>query len=258
MPGKIQQLIDAWNAERFAPGARNILAGDAGVLDGKDEERHLKSWHELITSNDFGEEDGCDFHFGLLPMPYLGNLRRARVFLCSLNPGVGPHDYFGEHHVDEYREALLKNLRQDDDTRFPFLEPKHSWHGGSAYWAPRIRGIARAVQQQLQVKSREALDVCSRNIAVLELVPYHSGVFKLDRREIDGLESTRLMRDFVFGELLPRHRSGDCKLIVLRSREKWLRPSDDAPDFPNPTLYRNAYIAETDARSAAAIICRFT
>jgi hypothetical protein len=257
MPDQVQQLIEAWNSKRFSPGARNILDGDSGVLDARNKEQHHKSWRDLITSDDFGTDDGCDFHVGLLPMPYLGNLRRARVFLCSLNPGIGPHDYFGEHHVGEYREALLQNLRQHDDTRFVFLEPGHSWHGGSAYWGRRLQSIREGVQTSLKLKPREALEVCSRSIAVLELVPYHSGNFKLNRREIDALESTRLMRNFVFGELLPRHRRGECKLIVLRSRELWLRPSDDAPDFPKAVMPRKAYVAEADAEEAVATICRF-
>jgi hypothetical protein len=257
MPGQLQRLIDAWSSSRFAPGIRNVLDGDAEVINTLDTERCVGSWHDLIASEDFGESDRHEFHVGLLPMPYLGNLQRARVFLCSLNPGIGPHDYFGEHHVDEYREGLLKNLRQDEDARFPFLDPAHSWHGGNAYWAPRLRGITEAVGCQLHLKTREALEVCARSIAVLELVPYHSGNFKLNRRAIDALESTRLIRDYVFGELLPRHRHGDCKLIVLRSRDLWMRPTDDTPDFPVPAMPRNAYVAEADAREAADIICRF-
>ena len=257
MSSSLQQLIDAWNCVRFAPGKRNILDGDAVAIEGTNKERYLASWQDLIASDDFGKHDGCELHLGLLPMPYLGNLRRARVYLCSLNPGIGPHDYFGEHHVAEYREALLKNLRQDEDVAFPFLEPKHSWHGGSAYWGPRFRDITKAIQDQIKVNSRQALEICSQNIAVLELVPYHSATFKLNRGTIDRLESTRLMREFVFGELLARHRRGDCKLIVLRSRDLWLRPSDDAPDFPVPTMPRNAYVARSEAKAAADTICRF-
>ena len=71
------------------------------------------------------------------------------------------------------------------------------------------------------------------------------------------MESTNLIRNFVFSELLPRHRDKDCKLIVLRSRELWLRPGVKASGFPVPAMPRNAYIADRDARDAAAMICRF-
>lgn len=257
MPGDLKRLITAWNSSHFAPGLRNVLPGDASTIEAPDDVVHHRSWRALISSDGFGADVGSTFHIGLLPMPYLGNLRKARVFLCSLNPGLGPHDYFGEHQVPEYRKALLKNLRQDRDVRFPFLDPAHAWHGGSAYWAPRLRGITEGVKTALNIEMREAREVCAEHIAVLELVPYHSGNFKLNRRGIDALESTNLIRNFVFNELLPRHKDKDCKLIVLRSRDLWLRPGVKASGFPVPAMPRNAYIADRDARDAAAMICRF-
>jgi len=211
----------------------------------------------MISADDFGSDGGNAFHTGLLPMPYLGNLRKARVFLCSLNPGVGPHDYFGEHNVADYRKALLANLRQEPEVRFPFLEPAHAWHGGSAYWAPRLRGITDRVQNRLGLNARETLELCAKHIAVLELVPYHSANFKMTRRSVDALESTSLIRDFVFGELVPRHRAKDCKLIALRSRELWLSAKGQRSAFPVPAMPRNAYIADRDAVNAAELICRF-
>jgi hypothetical protein len=246
----LKRLITAWNSPHFAPGLRNVLPGDASTIDAPDDVVHHRSWRALISSDGFGADVGSTFHIGLLPMPYLGNLRKSRVFLCSLNPGLGPHDYFGELHVPEYRKALLKNLRQDRDARFPFLDPAHAWHGGSAYWAPRLRSITEGVEEGLKIGPREAREVCAEHIAVLELVPYHSGNFKLKRRGIDALESTNLIRNFVFSELLPRHRDGDCKLIVLRSRDLWLRPGVKASGFPVPAMPRNAYIADRDARGA--------
>jgi hypothetical protein len=257
MPGELKRLITAWNSSRFAPGLRNVLPGDAPTIEALDGVVHHRNWKALISAEEFGAEVGSTFHIGLLPMPFLGNLKGARIFLCSLNPGLGHHDYFAEHCVTEYRMALLKNLKQDRDATFPFLDPAHAWHGGSAYWAPRLRGIAEGVQKGLGVSARTAREICAAQIAVLELVPYHSGSFNLSRRGIDALESTNLVRDFVFGELLPRHRSKDCKLIVLRSRNLWLRPKERATGFPVPVMPRNAYIASHDARDAAAMICRF-
>ena len=257
MPGALDALVKAWRSQRFAPGARNVLQDDSDVIESHATVEHHLSWKAFTGASGFGAPDDSAFHLGLLPMPFLGNLRRASVFLVSLNPGLGPHDYFGEHHVTEYSKALLKNLRQDRDARFPFLDPAHAWHGGSAYWAPRLRGITEGVQRGLKISPRESRELCAEHIAVLELVPYHSGNFKLVRRGIDALESTNLIRNFVFSELLPRHRDKDCKLIVLRSRDLWLRPKAKASGFPVPAMPRNAYIAHRDAKDAAAMICRF-
>lgn len=257
MSAALNALVKAWRSQPFVPGARNVLQADSAAIELHASVEHHESWRAFTGSSWFGTPKDSAFHLGLLPMPFLGNLRRARVFLLSLNPGLGPHDYFGEHQVDEYRSALLANLKQDRNVRFPFLDPAHFWHGGSAYWAPRLRGITEGVQSGLNIKPREAREVCAAHIAVLELVPYHSANFRMSRRGIDTLASTNLIRDFVFTELLPRHRSKDCKLIVLRSRDLWLRPKEKATDLPVPATPRNAYIADRDAREAAAMICRF-
>lgn len=257
MSRTLDALFEAWRSQRFEPGGRNVLAADAAAIDRHAAVETYATWSAFVDSPHFGSMDEGALHVGLLPMPYLGDLANARVFLVTLNPGLGAHDYFGEHEVPAYREMLLANLAQSGDLRFPFLDPTQSWHGGSAYWSPRLRGITRRVREARGGSVRAALDVCARHIAVLELVPYHSESFVLGRRAIDALESTRLVRDFVFEDLLPRHRRGDCKLIVLRSRDHWLRPGDDARDFPMAVMPRNALIAETDAAEAAATICRF-
>ena len=257
MPGALDALVNAWRTQQFAPGARNVLAGDEATINAPAEVAHHASWNSLIKSDQFGAPDGSAFHLGLLPMPFLGNLKRARVFLLSLNPGVGPHDYFAEHQVSDYRKALEANLQQTRDVRFPFLDPAHSWHGGSAYWAPRLRGITEGVRRRRNLQYREAIDICAQNIAVLELVPYHSATFNMPQRRIDALASVKLMREFVFRELLPRHRQGDCKMLVLRSRNKWLQSDYDGADLPQPTMPRSAYISNRDAEKAAETICRF-
>lgn len=257
MAAHLERLIREWNATRFAPGRFNVLPGDASTIKDGPAFVHQRSWRSWISSDMFGSSEGSAFHMGLMPMPYLGNLRTARVFLCSLNPGLGPPDYFGEHRVSEYCNALQKNLRQDRDIVFPFLDPRHAWHGGSAYWAPRLRGMTECVRRHLKIAPREARELCAKSIAVLELVPYHSERFKFDRRRLDALRSTDLIRDFVFDELLPRHRNSDCKLIVLRSRNLWLRARERVADFPDAVLPRNAYITDQDAKEAAKLICRF-
>lgn len=66
---------------------------------------------------------------------------------------------------------LEANLEQARGHMFPFLGPEHSWHGGAAHWAPRLRKIADGLDGDWRR--------VSQGIAVLELVPYHSEVFKL-------------------------------------------------------------------------------
>jgi hypothetical protein len=262
MGTKLKQLTDAWIAREFIPGHRNVLEADEAVIRGMKAESAVvyRDWRTYTEAHCFARSDGKEFHLGLMPMPYLGNLREARVFLLSLNPGIGAHDYFGEHQVKEYAMELRRNLRQEEDARFPFLLPAHSWHGGAAYWSPRLRGILNAVSEISKLSLADATAHCARRIAVLELVPYHSTTFEMTAAQVNKLESARLARAFVFGELLPRQSRGECKVIVLRARQHWLpagiaEREAAASQLPPARMPRNAYIAAEDVRLAAKLIC---
>ncbi len=56
----------------------------------------LKSFDAYIKSKDFGNKDRW-LHTGLLPMPYIGYLKKASIFILTLNPGLKPLDYYSEY-----------------------------------------------------------------------------------------------------------------------------------------------------------------
>ena len=178
-------------------------------------------------------------------MPWIGGLRRARVFLLSLNPGLGAHDYFGEHRVAEYRKALEANLAQDGPGSFPFLDPMHAWHGGANYWKRRLTPIVAAIGGP----RAKAMSLCAQSVAVLELVPYHSESFGLGDAQLDRLESVRLIRDFVHSGLLARQARGECLVIALRSANRW-----KIPGVEERGITRSATISELTVRRIASAI----
>ncbi len=237
----LERLLDAWRERPFAPGRRNVLAGDETGVE-RTGEVAIESWDAYCDEPD--HDEGA-LHTRLLPMPWVGNLRTATVFLLQLNAGIGPHDYFGEHRVDEYRAMLERNLLQTDGHAFPFLDPRFGWHGGGNYWRPRLRKIV------------EALDGGWRRLApqlaILELVPYHSTVFKVGDRALDTMRSVQLMRAFVRDELLPRSRRGECVVIALRGHGRW---GIEELGRPEPALARSAVLSETDFSRALAILRR--
>lgn len=237
----LNSLIKAWSKPNFSPGRRNILPGDEQVM--KDVATvDCRSWSKYCTG---APESPEAFHTSLMPMPWVGNLRTAKVFLLQLNPGFGAHDYFGEHRVREYRAMLQANLRQAEGHAFPFLGPEHSWHGGATYWAPRLRKIV------------DGLDGDWRRVAegtaVLELVPYHSEVFKLGQPKVNRLESVRLMRAFVREELVPAAKEGKCALITLRAHARW-----EVSGLQKASLARSAWLGESSVNRAIEILRRST
>lgn len=140
-------LLDAWASwqPREPPF---ILDGDVEVLDS---ERSVRarishgSWRQAYGAGDFAAPGDTRLHLGLLPFPFCGDVRSATIYLLLLNPGLGPHDYYGEHEVPEYRKALVENLQQTfrrDRAPFLFLDPQYSWHGGFGWWHGKLAGVA--------------------------------------------------------------------------------------------------------------------
>jgi len=113
----------------------------------------------------------------LLPIPFVGNLEAASIFLLLLNPGFGPHDYFGEYMVSEFRATLVDNLKQTPGCSFLCLDPRFSWWGGFAYWQAKLQQVIQALAGSTGVSYGRAHAFVRSSVAALELVPYHSESF---------------------------------------------------------------------------------
>jgi len=178
-------------------------------------------WH---THKDFGQRQSHEFQTGLLPIPYFGDLRKARIFLLTLNPGFDHSDIHAETVSPELRRDLIKNLHQSDlDPQYPsvFLNPKYSWHGGFIYWAKKLQGILSLIQKANGFTYRDSLAFLAKNIAVLEAVPYHSIEFKGSNNLLENLQSSRAIKEFVNDLLSHRAASQEALIIVLRKNSFW-------------------------------------
>lgn len=207
-----------------------ILEADRAILDSTQRSPAFvtfHNWREAYGAPDFCAPKDHRLHLGLLPQPFFGNLRRASIYVLLLNPGLGPHDYFGEYEVPEYRRALLANLRQDFGTGlepFLFLNPRYSWHGGFGWWHGKLSGVIDTLAKSWSVPFSEARDRLARELASIELVPYHSSSFRNTRGLLRGLQSVALARAYVHDVVLPRVRRGKAIVIVTRQASVWNLP----------------------------------
>ena len=171
-------LLSAW--KDFQPKqAPYVLPGDEGLLAETQLCCRFAGWNGFVADPEFGAPGNSKLHLDLLPIPFVGNLKTASVFLLMLNPGFGPHDYFGEYAVPEYRSALLDNLRQTRGNSFVFLDPRFSWHGGFDYWHTKLRNVIVAFAQNSGISYGRARQFFQSSIAALELAPYHSVNFSV-------------------------------------------------------------------------------
>lgn len=201
-------LLDAWR--EYESKEPFVLRGDECLLEGTKLTTRCAGWSAYACDPDFGQPSGSSLHLDLLPMPFVGNLEKAKVYLLMLNPGLAPTDYYGEYNVPGYKNALLRNLKQAPESSFIFLDPEYSWHGGYLYWHSKLSKLVALVARELVVRYGEARRLIQEHVAVVELLPYHSATFGVPGRVLERLRSVELVRKFVQEVLVPKARSGQC------------------------------------------------
>lgn len=223
-------LLNAWRT--FSPHKGiNILPGDELLLQpyrNKTLVHKTSSFLKYIADPDYGAGNRKLLHLGLIPIPYLGNLASARVFILMLNPGFGELDYFAEDQSPKFKVALTDSLQQrigPDDFPMVSLNPNFAWSGGHQYWTRKLRNLIAAVRSKTNATWTDALRMLSREIACLELYPYHSQQFGLPTKIRNSLESARLMKSYVHEVLVPKARNGSATLIVTRHSREWNLPA---------------------------------
>lgn len=92
------ELLTAWHDWEF--NSQPYLLGGDDLLLSKPRSRAQvaihSSWESFIGEEDFGVPGDTRFHLGLVPVPFAGDIERAKVIVLLLNPGLEPDDYFGE------------------------------------------------------------------------------------------------------------------------------------------------------------------
>ncbi len=217
--GDAGALVTIWR-EFSADRCPYALEPDLEVLGSSKRYAVTFSSYEAYLESGLEIPSDQRFHLGLLPQPWSGDLNAATVFVLMLNPGLNPGDYFAEYRVPDYRRALVRNLRHESDRPYPllFLDPEFSWHSGARYFRSRLHWLVLALAKRQSLSYREALASLARRVCILQLVPYHSAVFRLSRRMLNRLESTALAKAFVHEHLLSRN---GVLILVTRRAGDW-------------------------------------
>jgi hypothetical protein len=220
-------LVEFWSKFQPQPNSLNIHPHDLEWFkrNGWDVENQSRlTFNSFIRSNRFGVRDN-QLHLSLLPIPFVGNLEKAKVFILLMNPGLSKSDYYAEE-VPEFQTACIRNLRQSNGhEEFPFfyLNPKFAWSGGFMWWEALLRPITKEMMRLRREQFPtyySALEFLAKQIAAVELVPYHSvGGEALPGKNVwKDLPSAKHAREFV-------QRLGVIDepplVLVLRSHERW-------------------------------------
>lgn len=172
--------------------------------------------------------------FTVVPMPYIGNLSKADIYILSANPGLKPHDY---SLPKKSREARFKTLRQKFNRyefQFRSLDPKLK---GYDYWKRKFGSIIKAIKIKRQISDEEAARYLGDRLACLDLLPYHSQ-YKPSLSRFMSLPSVQAMLDFVrFAKLIERANDGKALIIVVRAKKYWQQSLDLKEGKKNVVVY---------------------
>lgn len=215
MADDLRVFLNAWR--NVGQGASLVLPQDQLMIDQWKPNTFAwhRTWDDVITDPQFGSDKDSRLQLGLVPQPFMGDLEAAKVVVLLLNPGLAPADFHAEFEHPAFRDALLQNLRGElRDTEFPFLflDPAWSWTGGYAWCYRRLRRIIACFEKPLGSR-RAAQSFVAKNIAFLELIPYHSKDKPANFRQLKSVA-------LAISAAATLRRMGK-KIVIARAHEHW-------------------------------------
>lgn len=220
-----ESLTEYW--KRFKPksGRLNVHPDDLAWFETNQPnglEPGVQTFDGFVKGKRFGSE-ADKFHMSLLPSPFHGNLTNAKILILLMNPGFIPSDYYADQDR-AFRTACISNLRQTNGkSQFPFfgLNPKFAWSGAYQWAERRLRPIVQRLQKHHDCTYYKALAIMSKQIAIIELIPYHSSggnAFAGWGNAWRDLPSAIEARNYVKGLCKSPRKT---LIILARSHEKW-------------------------------------
>jgi hypothetical protein len=166
----------------------------------------------------------------LIPEPFIGNPRSAKLVLLNLNPGLAEDD--AEAHTrPDLKAAMFLNLRHESQ-QYPFypLNPQFEKTPCAKWW---LRITGRLIQ---------GLDVAcvAEKLLVIEWFPYHSQESGLpkDRRVCESQQYSC--------QLVQEMRARGAFMVLLRSQENWAICDKHLSKLPLPNSRENPVISATN------------
>lgn len=161
------------------------------------------------------------FHLSLSPVPYMGNLRTADVFLLMINPSAGYADYITDAQP-AFCQALSATRKQHfhaHERTCLALNPEYCESSWFSYYEKLFKPALLKCAGETGWSYLRSLEELSRRLAILELVPYYSArAGQITDRFIQSLTSTRKSKKAA-QDLSKRAQRGHA--IVILKWGKW-------------------------------------
>lgn len=234
-------LISNWKIFNSNKEPPYLYPGDDFILDEPD--YYYRDFNDYYQNTEIGKLDN-KFHLGFIPLPYIGDISNAKIFILMLNPRFNPLGYWTIQE-ENIKNAMINNLKQE---RLHGKYPNFSLNPdlilrGENYWISRFKNIITKLAEISKLDYLDTLSVLSKNIAVAQLVPYFSHTFRLPEKIYNRFSSSIDIREYIS----KRSENKDVKIIILRGEKKWnLKKSDNV--ITNSSNPRVGYFSDKSCK----------
>ena len=203
-------------------------------------------------------------HNNLIPQPVFGNIKEAKIVICSFNPGFDEENDYkvedeqmaNEARLIYYKDIFLSQLNCESKSH-PFIGEKKSndynVSPGANWWRKRLnqseakKSLVQNIKNSyknngIEKNDEEIFDILARNIASIELFPYHTKN-KVGKGTLESCKSVEMIKNFVYKELIPNAKVENRIICFTRSISEWEVENnsnviDEEVVFINPEEYR--------------------
>lgn len=209
----------------------NYLEKDEDAID-----EHKKRFQTRHT------ERNNKFYTQLCPMPFVGDIQDAEVYILQANPGLMLPPLANdpvpiEKRSEEFQDRIENCLHQDFENMsypFYFLDPEVSHIIGSVWWKDKLGPLlTRLAEREGNIAKNGVLEEdvdpekyyrhLANNICAVEIHGYRSKHF---RKPKPPIPSSKFNRQIV------QHAMDNEKLILLtRSKNWWYENVDELKDY---------------------------
>ena len=211
-------LLQAWREWDPNSGPPYVLDIDREALkklENANKAATYKSWKDAQKDTKYLKK----LHMGLFPLPFVGNVAEASIYVLLSNPGLSDTDYCVGLD-EEWLTTLYRQESADGLTPLRSFDPGEVDSGARKYFGRKLKRTAEHIASQRSESVDKSLAELSENVAFVNLTPYHSHRFIHQTR---NLPSACLAMEFVVKSVVPRVRDEEAVLIVGRNVRNWNR-----------------------------------
>ena len=183
----------------------------------------------------------------VIPLHFIGNVRKAKLLILNLNPGIDEGYYTFYQNNKPYQEMIYKNLTLEKPKFFEF---DYYSKNNEGYWSrlkplfedEYLEKINRNQSRLKPLFEDEYLEKINRNqnseatkkldefftktVALIEFFPYHSQNFSelgdIFDKTVKEMKGYLPSQQFVFNIIKERVQNGDVVIVFSRSIGRWM------------------------------------